>query len=197
MQTACKVTGPFVSQLNAADGKVSKGVLTGKGNCCFHPVKFSMHKWNTISWYRVMLGVTSTVLQRLFPSWGRVHPKVMSQCVTRTEQNHPWNQPTHPLRDIHRAFQTRGPGKTGQMPSAYQIAKLYKVHSLFKNFKFKHTFPVRVRWLPADLEYQKPEQNTKQRYTQLCSSYIHPRALFYVESNWRHAMWWKQFSITT
>lgn len=92
------------------------------------------------------------------------------------------NQPT---RGIHRTFQTRGPGKTGQMPSAYQISKLYKVHSLFKNFKFKQAFPVRVRWLPADLKFQKPEQHTKQRYTQICTSYIHSCVLFHVESSWK------------
>lgn len=120
-----------------------------------------------------MLGVLSTALQRLFPNCGRVHPKVMSQCVTRTERIHPGNKPTNPPRGIHSTFQTRGPGKTGQMPWAYQISKLYKVHSLFRNFKFEQAFPVRVRWLPADLKYQKPEQNTKQRYTQVCTNYIH------------------------
>lgn len=143
-----------------------------------------------------MLGVPSTALQRLFPNCGRVHPKVMSQCVTRTEQIHPGNKPTNPPRGIHSTFQTRDPGKTGQMPWAYQISKLYKVHSLFRNFKFKQAFPVRVRWLPADLKYQKPEQNTKQRYTQVCTNYIHSCVFSYVESSWRHAMWWKQFSIT-
>lgn len=144
-----------------------------------------------------MLGVPSTVLQRLFSNWGGAHSKVMSQCVTRTEQKHPWNQPTNqPSQGHHRTFQTQGPGKTGQMPSAYQISKLYKVHSLFKNFKFKKAFPVRVRLLPADLKYQKPEQNTKQRYTQICTSYIHSSVLFYVESSWRHAVWRMQFSIT-
>lgn len=44
MQTACEVTAPFVLQLNAADEKVRKGVLPGKGNCCFHPGKFYTHK---------------------------------------------------------------------------------------------------------------------------------------------------------
>lgn len=125
-----------------------------------------------------MLGVPSTALQRLFSNWGTVHSKVMSQCVTRTEQNHPWNQPTNPPRGIHRAFQTRGPGKTGQMPSASQIYKLYRVHSLFKNFKSEQAYPVRVRWLPADLKYQKPEQKTKQRYTYICTGYIHSGDFF-------------------
>lgn len=125
-----------------------------------------------------MLGVPSTALQRLFPNCGRVHPKVMSQCVTRTEQIHPGNKTTNPPRGIHSTFQTRGPGKTGQMPWAYQISKLYKVHSLFRNFKFEQAFPVRVRWLPADLKYQKPEQNTKQRYTQVCTNYIHSCGFF-------------------
>lgn len=55
----------------------------------------------------------------------------MSQCVTKTKQDHPQNKQTKKqTRDIYSTFQTQGPAKIGQMSSAYQISKLYKVQSL-------------------------------------------------------------------
>lgn len=75
--------------------------------------------------------VPSTALQSFFPNCGRAHPKVMSQCVTKTKQDHPQNKQTKKqTRDIYSTFQTQGPAKIGQMSSAYQISKLYKVQSL-------------------------------------------------------------------
>lgn len=46
-------------------------------------------------------------------------------------------------RDIYSTF-TQGAAKKGQMSSAYQILKLYKVQSLFKNSVYAQAFPGRV-----------------------------------------------------
>lgn len=69
-----------------------------------------------------------------------------------------WNKPTPKTnkkpqtRGIYSKFQTQGPAKIGQMSPAYQISKLYKVQTLFKNFVYEQAFPGRER-LPEDLKY--------------------------------------------